>query len=366
MSVNEASVRSILLPLPLIEPDYWSAFHLDAYVSKRPFCLDPRSCNKPLKIKTNAIGLLRKKLAHEKRPLRDIVTIGFEGEPYVDVERHYRLTRGLLETLLSYGYPVHLMTNSFLVLEDIELLKQIAKSSFLHISVPMVPKHELYERFYPQEDYEEGLALLRALRLALPEIHISADILPLLPTVGDNLASLEEMIKALKRVGVDSIFFHRYELLNAKEIQIFLDTLQDLPDQIDLFVQRFDLVVEEGILIDGTVALSSEEREHFIKANDKLLEKYKVESFVPRYIPEDFRHSNYLLAQRLFMRASLCQKQGEEYQSIVEIAQKIQNMEYTVTKKELLQFALHEKAKRDIDYFLFNKELKVRGQARLF
>lgn len=366
MSVNETSVRSILVHLDSIKPEFWSAFHLDAYEVPRKFFLEPQSFSKPLKIKTNAVKLLNKKLSNCSQHLRDIITIGSKGEPFGEAERHYKLTRGLLETLLLYRYPVHLISSSENILEDIELLRQIAEVSFLHISVPIVCKHPLYDRFYPENNFEEALFLIKSLRLALPDVHVSAIILPMIPTIGDDSHTIEPMLQALKRVGTKSISVTLIDEINVKQLQILLDTLQDFPELIETFEKRFDLEIEDGILIEGAVKVLEKERDKFISTVESLLERYQLSFFVPRYIPKDFRHSNYILAQRLFYRAHHYERLGEESQTVREIADKIQNLLHTVTKKELLEFTKNEKVKRDIDYFLFNNELKTFGQARLF
>lgn len=366
MSVNETIVRSILLELDLIEPNFWSAFHLDAYEKPRSFFLEPKSFSKPLKIKTNAVRALNKKLSNMGHHLRDVVSIGLEGEPYGEEEAYYKLTQGLLETLVAYRYPVHLMSGSDGMLRDIELLKKIADTSFLHISVPVILKHELYNRFYPKDRFEKSLSLIKSLREALPGVHISAIVLPIIPSIGDDESTLEPMIKALKYMGADSISLSLYEEMGFKQIQILLDTLQDAPEFIEAYRSRFSLELEDGVLVEGEVKIEDKDRRAFMSKVESLLAKYGFDLFPPRYIPQDFRHSNYILAQRLFKRAYLYEKLGEESSSVREIAQSLQKMDCTVSKKELLEFAKDEKLKRDIDYFLFNNELKTLGQARLF
>lgn len=366
MSVNETSSRRIWVKLDSIEPHFWSAFYLDAYEKQRSFFLEPKSFTKPLKVKSNAVSLLSQKLSHIQHHLRDIVSIGFKGEPYGEEELHYKLTQGLLEKLLAYRYPVHLVSGSDMILRDIELLKEIADSSFLHISVPVVLQHELYDRFYPKESLEASLSLIKTLRKVLPKVHISAIVLPILPLIGDDQVTIEKMVQTLKGVGTQSLSFTLYEEMPFKQIQILLDTLQDIPEYIELYKNKFSLDVEAGVLVKGEVEVKAKDKEVFSNQVASLSAKYGLDMMKPRYIPEDFRHSNYVLAQRLFKRAHLYDKAGEDSSSVRKIAQYLQGLDYTVSKKELLEFAKNEKVKRDIDYFLFNNELKVLGQARLF
>lgn len=71
-------------------------------------------------VKVNAVELLRGIIAKAK-PGR--VWMSGVCDAYQPVERKYRLTRGCLEILLEYGWPVTIQTKSPLVLRDIDILR---------------------------------------------------------------------------------------------------------------------------------------------------------------------------------------------------------------------------------------------------
>src|SRR5262249_50251617 len=79
-------------------------------------------------VKTNAVALLERELKRwppEKRTATLLVSS--VTDPYQGAEKTYRLTRGILQVLVREQYPgkVGILTKSPLVLEDIDLLRQL-------------------------------------------------------------------------------------------------------------------------------------------------------------------------------------------------------------------------------------------------
>ncbi|MGB9628321.1 MAG: SPL family radical SAM protein [Thermodesulfobacteriota bacterium] len=72
-------------------------------------------------VKINAPHLLKRQL---KRAKKGIVSLSTVTDPYQPLEKKYQLTRGCLEALLEFQFPVNLLTRSPLCLRDIELFKK--------------------------------------------------------------------------------------------------------------------------------------------------------------------------------------------------------------------------------------------------
>jgi len=70
--------------------------------------------------KRNLLERLRVELARKKR---GVVGVGVLTDPYQPFEGRMRLTRGCVEILASYGFPVSLQTKSALILRDVDLIK---------------------------------------------------------------------------------------------------------------------------------------------------------------------------------------------------------------------------------------------------
>ncbi len=72
-------------------------------------------------VKINAVSLLRHEI--QKRRVGKVWISGV-CDPYQPLEVKYELTRGCLDILLAYDWPITIQTKSPLVLRDIDLLKQ--------------------------------------------------------------------------------------------------------------------------------------------------------------------------------------------------------------------------------------------------
>lgn len=85
-----------------------------------------------LSYKANAAELLEKQLALRARKGQyGIIVLSSATDPYLQFEQEYELTRKLLEIILKYRFPVHIITKSDLVIRDLDLLAEINRSAIL-------------------------------------------------------------------------------------------------------------------------------------------------------------------------------------------------------------------------------------------
>ncbi len=85
-----------------------------------------------LDAKVNAVHLLRREL-RRARPGR--VLLSSVTDPYQPAEKARRLTRGCLEALLEFRFPVTILTRSPLVLRDLDLFARFRELS-VGLSIP--------------------------------------------------------------------------------------------------------------------------------------------------------------------------------------------------------------------------------------
>ena len=71
-------------------------------------------------VKENAVERLKIEVVKKKKGL---VLLSSVTDPYQPLEAKFKLTRGCLEVLLEYQYPVNILTKSSLVLRDLDLIK---------------------------------------------------------------------------------------------------------------------------------------------------------------------------------------------------------------------------------------------------
>ena len=84
--------------------------------------------------KERAAELLERELAAPKyRPAP--VAFGANTDPYQPIERQYRITRSLIETLAQARHPLTIVTKSNLVLRDLDLLAPMARDNLVKVFV---------------------------------------------------------------------------------------------------------------------------------------------------------------------------------------------------------------------------------------
>jgi len=85
-----------------------------------------------LSVKVNAPLILEKQLKRRANKKEyGFILISSSTEPYLPLERKFKLTRRLLEIILKYRFPVHMITKSELVLRDLDILEEIDKKAII-------------------------------------------------------------------------------------------------------------------------------------------------------------------------------------------------------------------------------------------
>ena len=152
-------------------------------------------------VKVNALERLRKE-ASQKR--RGVVMLSSVTDPYQPVERRFELTRGSLQILLEYGFPVVVQTKSDLVLRDLDLLRRFDDCE-VGFTITTIDE-EVRRAFEPRSSpVPARLAALRKLSEAGVETY--AFLGPMLPYLSEEGLGklLDELAECVGRVIVDRL-----------------------------------------------------------------------------------------------------------------------------------------------------------------
>jgi DNA repair photolyase len=172
-----------------------------------------------LSVKVNALELLEKVLIlRSKKGQNGIIALSSSTDPYLQIEKDYLLTRRILELILNYRFPVHIITKSDLVIRDFDLLREIDKHAILPRDLQNKLTHKVFITFsFSTLDdkigklFEPGatppsLRLLMLHRALQEGFHSGVSLMPLLPYISDTPEQLEEMFEIFKRHGTRYIF----------------------------------------------------------------------------------------------------------------------------------------------------------------
>ncbi|MGZ5172472.1 MAG: radical SAM protein, partial [Burkholderiales bacterium] len=85
-------------------------------------------------VKQHAAGLLRHDLRRVKP--NESIALGTATDPYQPAERRYEVTRGILEEFARHrGFELGIVTKSNLIVRDLDVLKEVAKTNRLSVHV---------------------------------------------------------------------------------------------------------------------------------------------------------------------------------------------------------------------------------------
>lgn len=151
--------------------------------------------------KTNAVDQLRLELAKPGyRP--SMIALGINTDGYQPIERHYGITRAVLQLLAECRHPVSFVTKSALIERDIDLLADLARDQLVQVAFSVTTlDNRLAARMEPRASAPH--AKLRAMRrLADAGVPVGVMVAPVVPMITD--AELEHILEASRDAGAAS------------------------------------------------------------------------------------------------------------------------------------------------------------------
>ena len=151
--------------------------------------------------KANAAELLEKELAGKNYRCTPIA-LGSNTDPYQPIEREYRVTRQLIETLNRYEHPLTIVTKSALVERDIDLLAPMAEKRLVKVYLSVTTLDaRLMQKMEPR-----ATAPVRRLqtlsRLNAAGIPTGVMFAPVIPAINDN--EMETVLERAAETGISS------------------------------------------------------------------------------------------------------------------------------------------------------------------
>lgn len=130
------------------------------------------------------------------------MVIGTMTDPYMPIERKYRLTRIALNILVHSGYDkIGIFTRSPIVLDDLDLIKKLPRAR-VHFSITPY-KHDIIKKIEPISVItSRRFDTIKKIKEAGVRVHVN--VAPSIPIYSDGLE--DEYCQKLAEVGVDEFF----------------------------------------------------------------------------------------------------------------------------------------------------------------
>jgi DNA repair photolyase len=176
---------------------YRGCQHGCIYCDSRSLCYGIEGFDEIL-YKGNALQRLADELPRKR--VKGLIGTGSMSDPYGPVEADLRLTRGALEIIARLGFPLHLITKSDLVVRDIDLLAQIARTA-CYVSFTITTTDDalaaILEPRAPSPS--RRLAAIRALTEA--GVTAGVTLMPVLPYIEDSEESVTAVVTQAAEAG---------------------------------------------------------------------------------------------------------------------------------------------------------------------
>ncbi len=170
-------------------------------------------------VKVNAISLLKNEIKNKK-----VGRVWISGvcDPYQPLEKEYELTKGCLEVLLRYGWPVTIQTKSPLVLRDMESLTEFDE---IEVGLTITTADENIRKIFEPKSPPVKQRIKTLEKLHSEGVKTFAMIAPLLPKTEGLVAQLSGRVEY---VLIDKMNYHyadwvyrRYKLEYAANDNFF-------------------------------------------------------------------------------------------------------------------------------------------------
>ncbi len=180
--------------------------------------------------KPNAAELLRRALsapAYQCTP----IALGANTDPYQPIERDWKITRSILEVLHEYRHPCTIVTKSWLVERDIDVLREMAANRLVRVFLSVTTLDRALARVMEPRATAPDRRLATIKRLHEAGIETGVMFAPVIPALNDY--EMEAVLSAAAQAGAE---FCGYVLLRLPlEVEpLFIDWLTNhFPDKAE-------------------------------------------------------------------------------------------------------------------------------------
>ena len=136
-------------------------------------------------VKRDAARLLAKKFRSPHWEPQ-VVALSGNTDCYQPVEKHFGITRQLLEVFLDFGNPVGIITKSALVLRDLDLLRRLAEKSLVQVTLSVTSLDPALARAMEPRAATPAKRLEAIQRLSEAGIPTTVNVAPIVPGLNDH------------------------------------------------------------------------------------------------------------------------------------------------------------------------------------
>ena len=330
----ERDFKTIINKLKYIDSWFWCRYTINPYSGCEHACVycDARSekyylhpdLDNVVYVKTNVKQMLDKRLKNARTLLPDVVGLGGVCDAYQPAEAEYKNARNILEVLYKYKYPVFMVTKSTMVMRDLDLYSKMAEEYYSTITFTITSFDEEIVNFLEPHasPSKERIEALKDIKEKHPKIQTGVCFMPIVPYFEDSDENLEDVISQTKKANCDFILFAPGMSLRDSQAQFFIRKLKD-SKYSNLLKKMLDLY-------KGEMHPNSD---YVSKIHNKLValcKQYELPCRAKRFIPNDYRKYNYIIAKKLLDQSYYDQLSGKPWKTMQWAGLNLQNLQESI------------------------------------
>ena len=329
--------KTILNKQKYIDNWFWTRYSINPYNGCQFGCIycDGRSeryrmqdaFSETIVIKENVGEMLDQRISRARALLPDVVGFGGVTDGYQPIEQKAMNTRTILEVLHKHRFPVHMLTKSKLVLNDLELFEAIGQQSWATVSVTLTTLNpDIAKIIEPRASTpEERLDIIRQFKKLAPHVQTGFLLMPMIPGLTDKRDDIKIYLRTIQDAGADYCLFSGLTMRD-RQADYFLKRIHDhYPEALKQMEPLYHFQYEPDFYQGQYTASEGYQK----MLNEMMLElcgQVEMPFYVKRFIPNDFRRTNYTLAETILNTSFKRQLQGGNWYDLFWTGQHIQNM----------------------------------------
>jgi DNA repair photolyase len=252
---------------------YRGCQHQCIYCDSRSECYQIEDFSDVL-VKVNAIDLLSRELPRKR--VKGTIGFGSMSDTYGPVEREYNLTGRALEVIAAYGFPVHIITKSDLVIRDVDILRAINRVHAVVSFTITTADDDLARKIEPGAPSPSRRFKAMA-ALAAAGIHVGVTLMPVLPFIEDHAGNIAAIVRMAHDHGAEYLLPSFGMTLRDRQRAYYYDQLdRHFPGLRERYTQRFG----------ERYSCAANHANELAALCAALCEQYGISTRVSRYEPE--------------------------------------------------------------------------------
>ena len=241
VDIREIQAKSILRKQKKVESWFVSRYGMNLYRGCAHNCsyCDGRAekyrvegefgCD--IAVKTNAVDILARELdpSRKRKPMKPgyIFVGGGVCDSYQPTERKYRLTRKSLQLIAQSNFPVHMLTKSVLIEQDMDILSDIREKNGAIISMSFSSTDDRISAHFEPGVTQPTRRLKTLESFKKRGFAVGMYLMPVLPFITDTPEHIQNTVRDAVNAGVDFIVFGGMTMKGGKQKDHFNSVLKN-------------------------------------------------------------------------------------------------------------------------------------------